>query len=89
MGNGICVKTKRAKRARLKGGRGTTQKKWIFCIEVAFTQGVCLASLSEQSQPDVRGLEEQPQAEGTTFLTRSPALRGTDVITALPSGNPA
>lgn len=39
MGNGIYVKT----RAPLKRRRGTTQKKWIFCIEVAFTQGVCLA----------------------------------------------
>lgn len=77
MGNGIYVKT----RAPLKRRRGTTQKKWIFCIEVAFTQGVCLAG-----QTCVGGSRNSHEQRAPLS---SPALRGTNVITALPSGNPA
>lgn len=75
-GNGIHVKTKWAKRARLKGRRGTTQKKWIFCIEVAFTQGVCLASLGERSQPDVCGGSRNSHKQRAPLSSPVRPLRG-------------
>lgn len=83
----VCIQKLNGLKERVfKADMEQYKKKWIFCIYTG-----CMFSLPLQVKPARRmqRLEEQPQAEGTALLTHSPTLRGTNVITALPSGNPA
>lgn len=75
----VCIQKWNGLKEHFKADMEQYKKKWIFCIYTG-----CMFSLPLQVKPtrQMQRLEEQPQAEGTAY-------RGTNVITALPSSNPA